>query len=104
MTEAITGVYPNVIVARINDAGRTLVAHEDDIAAGEEILRVLGPLAALDSGHLQDACSNCYLWISGNNHGSQDGDPGPQKVELKACLGCKVVKYCSKVREFLALE
>ena len=84
-------VYPNVIEGCSDAAGRTLIVHEHAINEGQEILQVRRPLAALDSGHLQDTCSSCHLWLSGDNQAEAN-----EAVELKACLGCKVVKYCSK--------
>lgn len=69
------------------------------IPAGEEAFRIDRPLVAvLDSTHLKDTCSNCHLWLAESGAYLDDGDAGERgKQKVKACLGCKVLKYCSKV-------
>lgn len=65
------------------------------VPAGEEIIRVGRPLvAALDSPQLRTTCANCFVSAY-----SQSQDEGAARGEgtLKACLGCQVVRYCSKV-------
>lgn len=65
------------------------------VPAGEELLRVGRPLvAALDSPQLRTCCANCF--VSAYNQ-SQDEGAIAGEWELKACLGCQVVRYCSKV-------
>ena len=86
------------------NAGRGLFSTES-VGAGQEILRVERPLlASLDTPHLKDTCNNCFIWISEtvqplNNSLTvwQGAEAGQQVKPLKACLGCKVVSYCSKV-------
>lgn len=51
-------------------------------------------VAVLDTPRLEDTCSNCFGKKVYNRQVSPHKDDNPQ---LKACLGCKVVKYCDKV-------
>lgn len=73
------------------------------IASGEVALRIERPLVAvLDSRHLKDACSNCYLWLPDDKVGRMPEQTAQQKErgtqgKLSSCLGCQVMKYCSKV-------
>ena len=79
-----------------NNAGNGLFTSKG-LSAGEEILRIDRPLVSvLDSPHLKDACSNCYVWVPENGVG-QFGEEGGITTKLKACQGCKVDRYCSKV-------
>lgn len=72
------------------------------IQPGSEILNVDRPLVSvLNSGHLKTACTNCFLWMPDNG---VDGNAVVQtetgiadEKKLKACQGCKIVRYCSKV-------
>ena len=75
-------------------AGNGLFAR-NTVPAGEEILRVGRPLvAALDSPQLWTTCADCL--VSAYNHSQDEGGVKGQGT-LKACLGCQVVRYCSKV-------
>lgn len=100
----------NVEVRPSPTAGNGLFATKD-IPAGSTILLTARPLIGeLDLPRLQDSCHNCFMWAykaakgcavhatQGNKepgcHGCENegGNPG-----VKACTGCKKVKYCSKV-------
>ena len=60
-----------------------------DIRTGEDILKISSPfVAVLDTPRLTDTCSGCF----GKRQAIAD-----QSVDLKACTGCQVVKYCDKV-------
>ncbi len=60
------------------------------IDAGEEVLRVERPLVAvLNQGQLIWVCEWCFIWVP-------EGE-GKSKTKLRACQGCRVVRYCSKV-------
>ena len=92
---------PSLVTVRkaSNDAGNGLFASEP-LGAGEEILRIDRPLVSvLDSPHLRDACSNCYVWVPEGAVGQFGEEKGTQ-VKLKACQGCKINRYCSKVDLF----
>lgn len=79
-----------------NNAGKGLFSSKA-INASEEILRVERPLVSvLDSPHLKDACSNCYAWAPDNGVG-QFGEEKGTEIKLRACQGCKIDRYCSKV-------
>jgi hypothetical protein len=65
-----------------------------DLPAGTEIFTIERPLiAALSKERLVDTCTNCY----------KPGSEVAGGIEaLKACTGCKQVKYCGKVRTFIS--
>lgn len=71
----------------VPNAGNGLFAAQN-IAAGEQLMRVTPPqaIAVLNTPRLQDTCTHCFL---------QQSD---LPIKLRACTGCYVVKYCSKVR------
>ena len=82
-----------VYTQRTSDVGTGLFA-SDTIPPGVEILRVDEPLVSvLDTAHLRDTCSQCNLWFRENGH-----DQKPPSERLKTCLGCKITRYCCKVR------
>lgn len=86
-------------------AGRGL-STKATVAAGKEILEIERPLAAaLNTSHLRDTCDNCYIWVpsSSQGRGSLSSSSGVE-VKLKDCLGCKVVRYCSRVRRVLNMR
>lgn len=85
----------NIYSKKTKNAGNGLFASKD-IPAGDLILRVDRPLlAVLDSPHLNDACSNCFVWVP-RGGAAADGDER-DNVTLRACTGCKIVRYCGKV-------
>ena len=60
------------------------------IDAGEEVLRVERPLVAvLNQGQLVRVCEWCFIWVP-------EGE-AKAKTKLRACQGCRIVRYCSKV-------
>jgi SET and MYND domain-containing protein len=62
-----------------------------DIKPGEDVLHIKTPFVAiLDSPRLEDTCAGCF--------GKRQMDTGN---ELKACTGCRVVKYCDRVSSSL---
>ncbi|KAF2835493.1 SET domain-containing protein [Patellaria atrata CBS 101060] len=74
-------------------SGSGLFAREN-IPPGELILSLARPLiAVLDLPRLSDSCSNCFIWSTTPLFSSK-GD-AVDKVGVKACSGCKVLKYCS---------
>lgn len=79
-------------------AGRSLFTTRD-IGEGEEITRGRPFAAALDSKHLQHTCEHCFLWLPDGPQGGSRFDEKPLDglTKLKACLGCRVVRYCTKV-------
>ena len=80
-------------------AGNGLFATKD-IGAGELVVMVNRPLiGVLDLPRLEDTCSNCFLWSAG----SVEGGLLPNKPTINWCVGCKTVKYCSKVRSISLL-
>lgn len=78
----------------ISGAGNGLFA-TTDIAAGELIFSLERPaVAVLDSKQLDIVCSNCFA--SSEDRGVKYGDVA-DVVTVKACTGCRVLRYCSKV-------
>ncbi|KAJ5112417.1 Zinc finger MYND-type [Penicillium argentinense] len=68
-----------------NGMGNGLFATAD-IKMGEDVLHAKVPfVAVLDSSRLDDTCSACF--------GKRQMDFG---TELKACTGCRVVRYCDR--------
>ena len=64
-----------------------------DYAEGLEIVRIVRPFAvALDSKHLQSTCASCFSGLPE----AQIHTEAPS-TKLRDCLGCNIVKYCSKV-------
>ena len=100
---------PSLIQPRPTAKAGTGLFTTHPIAAGEGIFCIDQPLVAvLDSPHLRDTCANCFLLPPSNGDdyegaatGSRQGWRGEasqeENIRLKGCLGCKVVKYCSKV-------
>jgi len=81
-------------VAKSSVAGSGLFASQD-IAAGDLIFSLARPaVAALDTKNLGNACANCFA--SAADPSVLHGEANIQ-VTVKACTGCKIVKYCSKV-------
>jgi SET and MYND domain-containing protein len=69
-----------------NGMGNGLFA-TTDIKVGEDVVRAKVPfVAVLDTPRLDDTCAACF--------GKRQMEAG---TELKACTGCRVVKYCDRV-------
>jgi len=81
-------------VAKSSVAGSGLFASQD-IAAGDLIFTLARPaVAALDTKNLGNVCANCFA--SAADPSILHGEANIQ-VTVKACTGCKILKYCSKV-------
>lgn len=62
----------------------------EDIKIGEDVVHATVPfVAVLDSPRLEDTCSGCF-------GRKQMGTTG---ADLKACTGCRTVKYCDRVSD-----
>ncbi|KAF3928037.1 hypothetical protein AA313_de0201761 [Arthrobotrys entomopaga] len=78
-------------------AGRFIHA-STHIPAGSEIIRVEDPLICIpDEAHLDTCCHYCMAEESSSDSTSVNQAYKPP-AKLSYCLGCRVVKYCSKVR------
>lgn len=78
-TKTVPGPAPNGM-------GNGLFA-TGDITVGGDVVHAKTPfVAVLDSPRLEDTCSGCFgkRQMEGNS-------------DLKACTGCRVVKYCDRV-------
>ena len=63
------------------------------LEAGEFIFKDQRPLiTVLDSARLRNCCEWCLT--AGHDGDLDDGGGG---VRLRACTGCRVVRYCTKV-------
>ncbi|KAF7115663.1 hypothetical protein CNMCM5793_002903 [Aspergillus hiratsukae] len=83
----IPSVYTRGYPAPSPGAGTGIFAAVD-IPVGGTVMLIQRPfVAVLDTERLPDTCSGCL----GQHHCSRDVN-----VELKACTGCRVVKYCNK--------
>lgn len=72
-----------------NGMGNGLFATAD-MNPGDTVLHIEAPFVAiLDSPRLEDTCAGCF--------GKRQVETGS---ELKACTGCRVVKYCDRVSRF----
>ncbi|KAJ5666982.1 hypothetical protein N7462_011391 [Penicillium macrosclerotiorum] len=85
-----SGPLPSVVTRTVscpapNGMGNGLFA-TTDIKTGEDVLHAKTPfVAVLDSSRLEDTCAACF--------GKKQMESG---AELKACTGCRVVKYCDR--------
>ncbi|KAI5240442.1 SET domain-containing protein [Aureobasidium subglaciale] len=100
----------NVEVRPSPISGNGLFATKD-IPAGSTILLKVRPLIGeLDLPRLQDSCHNCFMWTQKAARGCATHSASPNKepgcagcqsdgagIGVKACTGCKKVKYCSRV-------
>ena len=78
-TKTVPGPAPNGM-------GNGLFATEN-IKVGEDVMHAKSPfVAVLDKPRLDDTCSGCF------GRRQMEGD-----AFLKACTGCRVVKYCDRV-------
>jgi Pyruvate/2-oxoacid:ferredoxin oxidoreductase delta subunit len=91
---------PNVYREEVPDAGSGLFASQA-FEPGEEVFRVRSPLVSvLNQSQLTTACANCFLWVPENSEdavGGGDIGERPKRKKLRACQGCKILRYCSKV-------
>ena len=100
----MTDLPANLQVNNILGVGNALFT-STAIDPGAEIFHVDRPLVSvLNQGHLKTACSNCFVWLpeNGTDGGAivqkSVGGRGKQQVKkLRACQGCKIVRYCSTV-------
>lgn len=70
----------------LNGMGNGLFATAD-IQVGADVVHAKVPfVAVLDTPRLGDTCSGCF--------GKKQMETG---ADLKACTGCRVVKYCDRV-------
>lgn len=80
---------PEYIEARPSEKAGLGLFTSKSIPAGDLILEIKRPLITeLDSARLADTCEWCLKHVQG------DGEDRPK---LRACTGCKIVRYCSKV-------
>lgn len=84
----LPGVQTKATSAATDGMGRGLFA-SSDISTGEDVVKISSSfVAVLNTPHLDDTCSGCL----GKRHAFKD-----KPLNLKACTGCQVVKYCDKV-------
>ena len=85
----------NVYTKPTRDAGSGLFA-TGTIRPKDLVLQVIEPLvSAIDTPRLKDTCYHCLQSVERSEIGN-DRDT-TLETSLKACTGCRVVKYCKKV-------
>ncbi len=73
-----------------------------DIPEGEEVIAIREPwLLVVDSEHLDETCNTCFAWTSPRRGFTAVSD---DEVTLKTCLGCRTVRYCSKVSNAISVN
>ena len=86
----------NIYTSHIPGKGRGLFTSHA-IEAGELVFLLDRPLLCVPSNrHLDETCYHCFLWLPQNTPKFED-----DTRRLQGCMGCKVVKYCSKVSDGL---
>ncbi|KAK6504187.1 hypothetical protein TWF506_002394 [Arthrobotrys conoides] len=85
---------PSAYLKDHTTAGRGVFASRT-IPAGTEILSVTDPLICIpDEAHLETCCHYCMA--EATDEASSVNQAYRPPVKLSYCLGCRVVKYCSK--------
>jgi hypothetical protein len=98
LLDSVTAAAPlQILPSKIAGAGAGLFTTKN-IDCGEEIFRSRPVVNCVMDGMEKLVCDNCYAFRNSRLHpsGRFRGDKDP-KLELKACGGCKVSYYCSKV-------
>lgn len=96
VTESHVAVKPSLV------SGNGLFATRS-LPAGELVLQLKRPLVGvLDTPRLEDTCSNCFAWSSDSDGNDMQLVLGNSTAvtattTVNACVGCRKVKYCSKV-------
>lgn len=92
---------PHISPRRTPSSGTGLFTSQP-IDAGELVFKVERPLiTVLDSARLRVCCEWCLAGGDGDadDDAENNGEAGEgDGVRLRACTGCKIVRYCSKVR------
>jgi hypothetical protein len=98
LLNTITATTPlQILASKIAGAGAGLFTTKD-VDYGEEIFRSGPVINCVMDGMQSLVCDNCYAYqeskvnLSGRFRVAED-----PKLEMKACSGCKVCYYCSKV-------
>lgn len=93
-----SGVPLKIAASSIPNAGSGLFV-VNDVAAGSEIFRSQ-PLLMICEGNTTNICDYCFRDQNSSLH--PDGwfvsENDPDNVMMAACIRCKLVQYCSKVR------
>lgn len=85
--------FPSNVYAQPVPGKGTGLFTSQTIPAGELVFAIERPLVQVpDNKHLAKACYNCFYLEP------PEGRSAVEARTLKACNGCKIVKYCSKVR------
>jgi hypothetical protein len=86
--------YGNICVVQSPERGTSVVAAKD-ITAKSQVMLVDHPLLiALDTPNLAGYCYSCFKTAK-----ELPRDVQGQAPSLQRCSGCKVVRFCNKVRE-----
>jgi hypothetical protein len=86
--------------SKVLGAGSGLSVTED-VDSGQELFRSVPVINCIRDGYQNLVCDYCYLYknskLSSVGRFRTAGDRTP---DIKACQGCKVCYYCSKVMSF----
>ena len=98
LLDSVTAAVPlQILPSKLAGAGAGLfVTREVDV--GEEIFRSCPVVNCVVEGKEKLVCDNCYIFKNSIMHPSgRFREEEDSKLQLKACSGCKVSYYCSKV-------
>jgi hypothetical protein len=80
--------------AKSQTSGNGLFANKA-FGAGELILSIRRPLVGVvDVARVNDTCANCFTWTNSSVGSLVDDD---SETNVKACSGCKYLRFCGKV-------
>ena len=98
LLDSVTAAVPlQILPSKIAGAGAGLFTTKD-IDCGEEIFWSCPVVNCVVEGKNKLVCDNCYIFKDSIMHTSgRFREEEDSKLQLKACSGCKVSYYCSKV-------
>ena len=100
LSKVETAITLNILPASIPGAGSGVFT-STDLAAGEEIFRVPGPLVSCTGNATTEfICDFCFYYekskVDPSGRFLTDND---QSRTVSVCNGCKLVRYCTKVSQ-----
>lgn len=102
LLDSVTAAVPlQILPSKIAGAGAGLFVTRE-VGVGEEIFRSRPVVNCVVEGKEQLVCDNCYIFKNSIMHPSgRFREEGDSELQLKACSGCKVSYYYSKVMTLL---
>ena len=99
LLDSVTAAVPlQILPSKIAGAGAGLFV-TSEVDFGEEIFRSCPVVNYVQEGMHELVCDYCYAYSKSNIHSSGRfvTPEDPELESIKACSGCKVCYYCSKV-------